>query len=220
MPRSKGPVNPAPHGRDENGVPLAPYGLNIDGTPRKSNRGRPSATPGTRPAASSVKGNLTDLQRKSMLGDLLDALIIGPLARASQTPALANRIGRHADALAGDAFILSQYAPGIFDGLILLSKTKPQTLAWMDKAESNAPYVLLAQVGFQMAQAMVANHMRPNPSLAEAGRNLAALRLAQMAEAVNAEAERIKRSSAAYIQPETPVAEPQFSDDPTVQFAA
>jgi hypothetical protein len=30
----------APHGRDDDGVPKAPFGYNQDGNPRKSNRGR------------------------------------------------------------------------------------------------------------------------------------------------------------------------------------
>lgn len=188
----------APHGRDANGVPLAPYGLNLDGTPRKSNRGAragqgrkngPAAGKKATATPQAVTSNLTDVERKGMLCELADMLIVTPLASASQLPVLANRLGaKQADALAGDAFILSQYFPGIADGLILLSKTKPRTLAWLDKAEENAPYLVLANAMIQAGKAIAENHFNPNPRVAQAGRSLAALRIAQMAEAVNAQA--------------------------------
>lgn len=191
------PDSSAPHGRDSNGVPLAPYGLNLDGSPRKSNRGARAGVKknGTGPAAKkntaapTVSGsNLSDTDRKGMLCELADMMIVSPLASASQVPILASRLGKHADALAGDAFILSQYFPGIADGLILLSKTKPHTLAWLDKLEENAPMVVLTNAILRAGKAIAENHFNPNPRVAQAGRSLAALRMAQMAEAVNAQA--------------------------------
>jgi hypothetical protein len=211
MARSKNTPDPAPHGRDETGAPLAPYGLNIDGTPRKSNRGR-QRTPGVRTSTPTVRTNLKDSERKSMLVDLVDMFFTTPLAGVSKAPRLINRIGRrHADALAGDAFILAQSTPALADAAILLAKTRPGLLSWMDKAEENAPYLLLAKVGSDMVKAFIQNHLNPNPALADAGRNLAMLRMAQMAEAVNAEADRIARAAAA--------AE-QLQAETTTEFAA
>jgi len=193
----------APHGRDASGTPLAPYGLNVDGSVRKSNRGaragqkgnrKPGTTASSAPSVST--SNLTDAERKGMLLELADSLLVTPLAGLSQAPFLAGRIGAvQTDALAGDAFILSQYAPGLADGVILLSKTKPKTLAWMDKLESNAPYILITKALLDTGKAFLENHMNPNPRLAQAGRSLAALKMAQMAEAVNAEAARIQEST-------------------------
>ncbi len=198
----------APHGRDANGTPLTPYGLNVDGSPRKSNRGaragqRKNGSPAGRKTASPqvAVSNLTDMERKQMLCELADMLLVSPLASLSQVPVLVNRMGRRqADALAGDAFILAQYLPGIADGLILLSKTKPATLAWLDKAEQNAPYLVLANAGFAAAKALVENHINPNPSVAQAGRSLAAMRIAQMAAAVNAQAAAIAEEARAAAQ--------------------
>jgi hypothetical protein len=201
----------APHGRDNGGNPLAPYGYKVDGTPRLSNRGATAGgnkpTGGTAPKsnrkakASAIPGmtsNLTDDERKGMLCELADMTLVSPLASASQVPVIATRIGAaQADALAGDAFILAQYMPHIADGLILLSKTKPKTLAWLDKLEGAAPMVVLTRALMGAGKAMADNHMNPNPNVAQAGRSLAALRIAQMADAVNAEADRIQQDAQA-----------------------
>lgn len=195
----------APHGRGPDGTPLAPYGLNLDGTPRKSNRG---ARPGQKrtqagkktassAAPTATMSNLSDEDRKGMLCELADSLVVAPLASASQVPFLASKIGaKQADALAGDAFILAHYFPGIADGLILLSKTKPATLAWLDKMEQNAPYVVLANALLQAGKAIAGNHINPNPSLASAGRSLAAIRMQAMADAVNAQAAAMRQGPA------------------------
>lgn len=196
MPRKN---DPAPHGYDDNGEAKAPYGRNVDGTPRKSARGR-RATSSSSPATArvaTVSGSKTDRERKGMLVALADAFLITPLANFSRTPTLAKRMGRHADALAGDAFILNHYMPDLADAAIVLSKSKPGLLSWLDKAEDNAPYLLLAQVGIQIAKSVAENHMNPRPDLADAGRNLANIKMAEMAAAVNAEAERIAQEAAA-----------------------
>ena len=198
----------APHGRDDAGTPLAPYGLNLDGTPRKSNRG---ARPGQRgngnsagkrraTTASLSTSNLTDVERKGMLCELGDMLLVNPLATASQVPVVQAKIGRHADALAGDAFILSQYLPSIADGLLMMAKAKPGVLSWLDKIEENAPYVLITQALIGVGKAIADNHLRPNPELAKAGRSLAALKMAAMADAVNQQAENITARAAAQAQ--------------------
>jgi hypothetical protein len=227
------PDSQAPHGRDGNGVPLAPYGLNLDGTPRKSNRGaRAGQKKGAGPATArkatttpqAVMSNLSDSDRKGMLCELADMMVVTPLASASQIPFLAGRIGsRQADALAGDAFILAQYFPGIADGLILLSKTKPATLAWLDKAEANAPYLVLANALLQAGKAVAENHFNPNPRVAQAGRSLAAMKVAAMAEAVNAQAaamagEQADREMNAEMF-ERAAYDRATQNDPTVQFA-
>lgn len=199
MPRRN---DPAPHGYDDEGVARAPYGLNTDGTPRKSNRGRRTGTSTNTPKMSSaggaatVTGSKTDRERKGMLVQLADAFLVTPLANLSRAPGLSRKMGKHADALAGDAFIIAHFMPGLADGAILLSKSKPGFLSWMDKAEENAPYLLLAQVGMQMVKALAENHVSPRADLADAGRNLATMRMAQMAAEVNAEAERIARDAA------------------------
>ena len=185
----------APHGYEDDGVtPRAPYGLRADGTPRKSNRGarpgqrgngnRARRTPG-RPAAKSP----SDKVRKEQLIALGEMGIISPLAAASFSPVVTKKFGqKQADALAGDAVILTQYLPHIADGLIVLSQSKPGALAWLDQVEDKAPYLLLANVGVQVAKALISNHMDPNPRLANAGRLQAAMRAEQLAQAIEQQA--------------------------------
>jgi hypothetical protein len=182
--------DPAPHGRDDAGKPLAPYGLKTDGTPRISNRGaKPGARSTTRTGPAASVKSLTDVVRKGMLTELADMFLVSPLASLSQVPALTEKLGpKHTDALAGDALIVSHFAPALADVAILYSKTKPGALAWLDKTQENAPLLMLASVGVQMVKALVDNHMNPNPNMAEAGRSLAALKMAKIADAVQAEA--------------------------------
>lgn len=186
----------APHGRDDNGTPLAPYGLKTDGTPRLSRRGavagaKGNTAPGRRrsgPGPSATVSSLTDVQRKGMLIDLAD-MILSPLATAAEAPFIRKRIGaKQSSAVLGDVFIMNQFLPGFADGLIFMSKTKPATLAWMDKAEENAPMLILASVGLQAVKALIENHIRPNPTFAQAGKAMATAKLQQLADAVNAAA--------------------------------
>lgn len=180
----------APHGYDDQGLPLAPYGYKVDGTPRKSRRGAQAGSKGnTAKTATAKKGNAvpqspTDLQRKSMFCDLTSNLIEVPLIGLSVAPPVVTKIGaNHANALAGDAYLIHQFAPHIFDGLNMLSQTKPKVLSWMDKAQENAPLLHLALVGIQMTKAVVSNHMTPNPQLANAGRMMMQMQFAEMAQA-------------------------------------
>jgi hypothetical protein len=222
------PKDPAaPHGRDANGTPLAPYGLNVDGSPRKSNRGarRGQGRGGVaakKTGAAQVTGNLTDNDRKGMLVELSTMLLINPLASMSQVPAVKKQLGeKQADALAGDAFILAQFFPNIADGLILLSKTKPRTLAWLDKAEQNAPYIVIVQALLTAGKAVADNHMNPDRSLAQAGRSLARLRMHAMAEEINRQAAAMEQSSGPTVEDfEQAGYEQAVQNDPTLQFSA
>lgn len=183
----------APHGRDEQGVPLTPFGKNLDGTPRKSNRGaRPGQKRGggrtkTRPGAKS--NSPTDIQRKAMLCQLGEMAITGPLVALSAAPPVVSKFGQEqADAFAGDAVIITQFLPHVADGLIVLSQSKPGTLAWLDQVEEKAPFLLLASVGVQLVKALANNHMNPNPQLAAAGKLQAQMNQQAMIRAIEEEA--------------------------------
>lgn len=70
----------APHGRDEHGAPLAPFGLNQDGSVRKSKAGRKAKDPDnaarTGPATPSTPGGTPDnlpLTPKDFSAGLMDA---------------------------------------------------------------------------------------------------------------------------------------------------
>lgn len=175
----------APHGRDpETGKPLTPYGTNVDGSPRKSNRGarpgqrgnRSGASGRSRARAGAKPGNQTDAVRKALLVQYGEMAFVAPLTALSLAPVVVTKFGQgQADAFAGDAVILSQFLPPLADGLIVLGQSKPGALAWLDQVEEKAPYLLLATVGIQLGKALVSNHMNPNPDLARAGRLQAAM---------------------------------------------
>ena len=189
-------IKAAPHGRDENGEPNAPFGLNLDGTPRKSNRGaragqrgNANSRNGKTGAARIVSSSKSDKERREALLGLADMLLVTPLAAVSQAPGFAKRFGeKQSDALAGDAIIVANFAPQIADGLIILSQTKPGALAWLDRIEEKAPYLVLMQAGLGIAKALVENHTDPNPAMAEAGRNMLRIRASQYAAEVNRQA--------------------------------
>jgi hypothetical protein len=185
----------APHGYEDDGVtPRTPYGVNLDGTPRKSNRGaRPGQRGNGNRARKSRPGvkatSATDAQRKQALCALGEMAVTGPLAALSMSPVVSKRFGKEqADALAGDAVILNEALPAVADGLIVLSQSKPGALAWLDQVEEKAPYLLLASVGVQVMKALVTNHMNPNPKLAEAGRLRARMQQEAMISAIEQQA--------------------------------
>jgi hypothetical protein len=182
----------APHGVDDDGKPLAPYGYLKDGvTPRKGNRGaRPGArSPGRtrapRARAATKIGNRSDKQRVETLVALIDMTMVTPLAGLAMSPTTTKRFGqKHASAFAGDAVILSHFSEGISEGLVVLSQSKPGVLSWLDNVEENAPYLMLANVGLQMVKALVENHLHPNEQLARAGGLMMQMKLSAMAEGI------------------------------------
>lgn len=206
----------APHGYEEDGTtPKAPYGLKVDGTPRKSNRGATAGSRGntTQKKATPTRKSATDVQRKSMFVDMMSNFVEMPLIAASASPPVVSKIGdKHADALAADAFIIHQFAPHLFDGMNVLSQSKPKVLSWMDTVEENAPYLQLAMVGIQMAKAFIGNHMNPDPRMAEAGRTMVQMAAAEMAEEVE------RRARAAGMTMDMGGA-PQFADEPEMANA-
>lgn len=181
----------APHGRDELGVPLAPFGLKADGTPRISNRGRTAKAPAKKPTQNTrsgrTAGKRTHQQTRSQLVELV-GMLTTPLAAAAYSPQVAERIGpERAMAMAGSAVLIDAHAEPAADALIQLAQSKPGVLAWMDKVEDKAPYLALMQVGFSLGRALVGNFMHPSPELADAGRKMVEIRAARMAAAIQEE---------------------------------
>jgi len=199
----------APHGRDGAGEPLAPYGYNVDGRPRKSNRG---ARPGQKGNGASAarqdvepitattaqqRITLDDRQRAIILLQMTDLLLISPLAAMSTSRILKRYIGeKQADALAGDALVLDHFAVPFANSMIFLSQSKPGALAWLDAVQEKAPWIMLANVGTQIAGALIANHRNPDPAMADAGRKRAKAKMAAMTDAIKAEAEAAARAQA------------------------
>jgi hypothetical protein len=185
----------APHGRDENGTPKAPFGYKANGDPRLSNRGRPPANAGPKVAAPQKKSTgaktsgtkkpaRTAKETKDQLLGLAD-MVLMPLAAAGLAPAVRARIGeRQGDALAGDAVILQAVAPDIVDGVMAYAERKPGLLAWMDRAEDAAPAFMLAKAIGQAAVAIGRNHMQPSRELAAGARSMVNAKALEYARAM------------------------------------
>lgn len=185
----------APFGLNDDGTPLAPYGMRVDGKPRTTNRGRRPGSTNTSSGHAKTTGKRKtsqsehDQQRKAALLQLSNMFIETPLAAASSSTMLEKRIGeKQADALAGDAIIWNYFAPSLADSAIAYSQQKPGVLSWMDGIEEKAPLLMIGQVLIQLTKAIIGNHTDPNPEVAKAGRRLARLNVAKMAQAINDEA--------------------------------
>lgn len=181
----------APHGRDENGTPIAPFGYKTNGDPKKSNRGR-APSPQKKATANVKAGSRprgrTKNETKSQLLELV-GMFTAPVPALADSPMVRKRIGdRHADALPGDAVILEALAPDFVEGFMMMAERKPGLLAWMDKAEDAAPALVMAKAGLTMVKAIVQNHAHPDPQLAAAGRKMTQVKAARYAAAIEKEA--------------------------------
>jgi hypothetical protein len=186
----------APHGRDEQGVPLAPYGYKEDGNPRKSNRGRrsggsvaappkkgtPNVKAGARPKSRSKK------ETKDKLLGLVDEVTAAVAKGVDSAPVRAKIGDRHAGAVMGHMVITRAVAPDILDGVIMAAEKRPGLLAWMDKTEEAVPALLIAKGLAQWAAAVAQNHMHPSPELEHAARSMVRVQAARYAAAIEEEA--------------------------------
>lgn len=192
MPTKTTAADLAPHGYEADGVtPKAPYGYRKDGVPRKSNRGARPGTFGGGSTAPSSKASKTDAKRAEALVMFAEIFICTPLAAASKNRFVKKYIGdKHADALAGDALIISMHAELTARGMVEYAADHPGFLSWMDTVEERASSLTLLYALGQMGKAMAMNHLSPDPRVAEAGRNMARMRTVQAAQAAQAEAAR------------------------------
>lgn len=192
----------APHGRDDDGVPKAPYGYKEDGNPRKSNRGRRPGGGNGRVAAPPKKGEKnvkagarpktrTRAQTKDQLLELVGEFTAAVANGADSAPVRARIGNRHAGAIMGHAVILQAVAPDILDGVIMEAEKRPGLLAWMDKAEEAAPKLLIFKGLATVAAAIAKNHINPSKELEHAARSMVKVRAARYAAAIEAEAEAL-----------------------------
>jgi hypothetical protein len=184
----------APHGRDEQGVPKAPFGYTQEGNPRKSNRGRragvtapPKKTEKNVKAGARPKSR-TRAQTKSQLMELVGEFTAAVAKGVDSGPVRARIGDRHAGAIMGHALIVQATAGDVLDGVIMMAEKRPGLLAWMDKAEEAAPALVVAKGLATMAAAMVQNHMNPSPELEHAARSMVRVRAARYAAAIEEEA--------------------------------
>lgn len=186
----------APHGRDDNGVPKAPFGYKEDGNPRKSNRGRRSGDTVAAPPKKAEKNTRASArprarskqQTKDQLLELVGEFTAAVAKGADSRPIRAKIGDRHAGAIMGHAVIVQAVAPDILDGVILAAEKRPGLLAWMDKAEEAAPALLIGKALATLTAAIVHNHINPSPELEHAAKSMVKVRAARYAAAIEQEA--------------------------------
>jgi hypothetical protein len=195
---SRDDVDPAaPHGRDDQGVPHAPYGYKADGTPRLSNRGRTAGAAKKTAAAPPKKEKRNaptgpapgsaDAQKRALL-ELADTLLM-PAALMTTSPLAEKRLGeKRAMAAAGSVIIVQAYAEQTADVVVRLAADRPGMLAWLERADDAMPWLALLRVGAQLGKALYSNFREPDPRLASAAAKFGHLRAVQMAQAIEEEA--------------------------------
>lgn len=211
----------APHGRDANGIPLAPFGLKVDGNPKKSRQGAQRGQSGNRsktvpPLAAPGRTSTTDRERRQALLELGDAFVINGLIGLSMAGPVVGKLGQdQADAFAGDAVILANFMAPLVDQVIGLSQDRPYLLNWLDGVQDNAPFLGLGIVLMQLTKAITGNHMRPDRELADAGRLMGRIKAVNMAMAIREQARAMGLSDDQFQAPEPPAApQPQAEPEP------
>ena len=182
----------APHGRGEDGKPLAPYGLRKDGKPRLSNRGRTAAAPGkkTSPNAKAAPAPGSKKAQKQGLLELAD-MILTPTAAAVTAPPIRRQLGdRRGDALAGSVMILGAFADQAADLAIAVAEDRPGLLSWMDRMDDKVTLIMGAKLVLGLGRALYGNWQNPDPKLAQAAAQIAPLRAAQFAASISDQYER------------------------------
>jgi hypothetical protein len=192
----------APHGRDDQGEPKAPYGYLVNGLPRKGNRGARPKSKGGGPAKTGVDGlSPTDKSRKDMLVTLQQMVLVNGLVTLSVVPGVGKMIGQtQAEALAGTAVIVDHFAGPFADSLIALAQYKPGALSWLDGVEDKAPYLLLLQTSINFGKAVIGHHKSPDQRLNAAGRTLIELRSREMALRVEQQMSAFEAEEAEWVE--------------------
>jgi hypothetical protein len=219
----------APHGRDEQGVPLAPFGYRGDGRPRLSNRGRKAGPAAPKQAAAPPKKATrnetsgprpgTPAAQKQALLELVDTVLM-PAALFATSPVAEKRMGeRRATAAAGSVVIVQTYAEPLADAVVQLAVDRPGMLGWLERTNDVMPYLALLRVGAQMAKALYANYREPSPVLARAAAKYGHMRAVQMAQAIEREAAEygITDDLIEQVRTQQAPAEPEWAHDGPVR---
>jgi hypothetical protein len=182
----------APHGRDSEGVPYAPYGYRQDGRPKLSNRGRqPKAAAPPKKAeknsSSPAKPGSAAAQKKALL-DFADTLLV-PAAVLASTPQAVEKFGeQRAMAAAGSVLIVKTHMDPISDALVAIAADRPGMLGWLETVSDKMPWLALLKAGADMTRALYSNWKRPDPRLAVAATKYGIMRSLQIAEEIEREA--------------------------------
>ena len=140
----------APHGRDSNGVPLAPFGLTRAGHPRKTAAGRPRKTGGSAPRRkSAARKPRSSAQPRSYVEG-----VAGLLQMAAFGLQMA---GRTRPVFSADAAAIALHGEGVAIAVDDLAQENPEIAAVLDRFLKAGPYGALLTAVAPMAFQLLAN---------------------------------------------------------------
>ena len=172
-PKPKEPAAPpeidpdAPHGRDDQGEPLAPYGLTKDGKVRRSAAGRrpaaddkPRTAPAAAaPAASDGKPAAAPKDYSGTLAETADGVWLCLTAAGQFGPRLP-LLGKHLPGpkLAASAFVVHESRPRLVAAMALAAEHNTKARLWCERLDTgNATWLLaFAALALPVAGAMAA----------------------------------------------------------------
>lgn len=156
-PNGQGPVDDpdAPHGRDEQGVPLAPFGHHSrTGRPKKTAAGakpRGQSSAPTRRAARRPSRRASPSYKEGVLGYLSAAAFALSMA------------GRNNPLLAADAAAVAIHAEDIATAVDELARERSEIAAALDKLLQAGPYAVLVTAVAPLALQVLANRRMIEP---------------------------------------------------------
>lgn len=160
----------APFGHDDQGQPLAPYGLTQEGRPRRSSAGRPPGAATRRPKAA-ARGSSAPPKRprapqrprpKAAGPDYargVQEMLQGPMVALTLA-------GMKRPELLADAAALEIHVPPIAEALGQLAHEKPEVAAMLDRLMAAGPYTALLTALIPLTLQICANHGLIKPGMA------------------------------------------------------
>lgn len=190
------PENPlAPFGYDGD-TPIAPFGHKADGNPRLRPGGRragpqtatKAAAPKRSTSTKSVKAPAAPVDyRKSALGMVALGTVPYQLLGSDPMRLVSRFLGaKQVMACKGNAVIINMFAEPLADCIAEMATVNPALAARLERGTVPLPYLTAIKTLTDLTAALIQNHARPNPELAETSDRMIAFESAQIRQQIDA----------------------------------